>query len=106
MSEFQVGYDLNVWDEGRHNGEEESRWKINVHTLNHLDGSGYQLGDLLADELYLTPAEAQQLTLGFSEEFGGVYGPDLDFFLDPLGFLGIYEDVMPARVKEFVEKYL
>lgn len=101
-----VGYDLNVWDEGLHNGG-ESRWKISVHMLDQLDDGTYQLGDLLEDvEFYLTPEEARQLTLGFSEDLGGVYSSDTDFFLDPLGFMGVYEDVMPDRVREFVSQYL
>jgi hypothetical protein len=102
-----AGYDLNVWDEGRHNGEEDSRWKISVHHLEQLDDGHFQTGDWIEDiEFYFTPEEARQLTLGFSEEFGGVYGPDEDFFIDPSGFLDVFADVMPARVREFVMQYL
>jgi hypothetical protein len=103
---MNVGYDLNVWDEGLHN-DEESRWKISLHYLEEIYDGSLQTGDHIEDvEFYFTPEEAQQLTLGFSPELGGVYGADLDFFIDPAGFLDVYKDVMPARVKEFVEKYL
>jgi hypothetical protein len=87
--------------------EGEPSWQINVHQLMQLDDGTYTMGDLLEGvELVLTPAEVKELTLGFSEDLGGVYCADDDFFLDPLGFMGIYEDVMPARVKEFVSQYL
>lgn len=108
MSEFQVGYDLNVWDEGKHNDPEgPSRWKISVHELEHIDGIGYQTGDWLEDvEFYFTDEEARQLTLGVAEEDGGLYAQDADFFIDPLGFIGVYEDVLNDRIREFVSQYL
>lgn len=101
-----VGYDLNVWDEGLHNGE-ESRWKISVHMLDQLDDGTYQTGDWLEDvEFYFTPAEVRALTLGVAEADGGLYSNDTDFFIDPLGFIGVYEDAMSERVREFVSRYL
>lgn len=106
MGEFQVGFDLNVWDEGLHNGE-ASRWKISVHELDHIDGSGYQTGAWLEDvAFYFTPAEARALTLGVAEADGGLYSSDTDFFIDPLGFMGVYEDAMNDRIREFVSQYL
>jgi hypothetical protein len=99
-------YDFNVWDEGAYNGE-ESRWKIAVHHLNDNGDGTFSTGDWIEDvEFYLTPAEAKQLTLGVSEEDGGLYGCDEDFFIDPAGFRDVYNNAIPERVRKFVEKYI
>lgn len=98
-----VGYDLNVWDEGAHNGESESRWKISVHYM--AEEYGYmRTGDWIEDvEFYFTPEEAKQLTLGVAESNGGLYSSDEDFFIQPEMFLETYGDAVPQRVREFVE---
>lgn len=99
-----VGYDLNVWDEGSHNGEPESRWKISLHYLEEIDDGYVQTGEWIPEvDFYFTPEEAKQLTLGIAEEDGGLYSQDEDFFLQPEVFLEVYGDAVPARVREFVE---
>jgi hypothetical protein len=102
----KVRYDLNVWDEGAHN-DEDSRWKISVHYLDDNGDGTFSTGDWIEDvEFYLTPAEAKQLTLGVSEEDGGLYSCDSDFFIDPDGFLDVYGTAVPDRVRGFVSKYI
>jgi hypothetical protein len=101
-----VGYDLNVWDEGLHN-DRESNWKITVHQLMQLDTGAFATGPVVEGaEFTFTPEEAKQLTLGVAEEDGGLYTWDTDFFIDAVGFVGIYEQHLPERVLEFVEKYM
>jgi len=106
-------YDLNVWNEGWHNldrgveaTEENSRWKISVH---HLDDNGdgtFSTGEWIESiEFYIEPEEAKQMTLGVAESDGGLYGSDEDFFIDPDGFLEVYGDAVPERVREFVERF-
>lgn len=103
---MRVGYDLNVWDEGSHYGG-TSRWKISVHELEQLEDGTYTTGDWLKDvAFYFTPAEARALTLGVAEADGGLYSGDEDFFIDPRGFIGVYEDAMNDRIREFVSQYL
>lgn len=101
----KVLYDLNVWDEGAHNGE-ESRWKISVHYLNDNEDGTYSTGEWIEEiQFYFEPEEVKQLTLGVSEGDGGLYGSDEDFFIDPDGFLEVYGDAVPERVREFIEKF-
>lgn len=98
-----VGYDLNVWDKGEHDGG-ESAWMISLHYLEEIEDGDLQTGDWIEEvTFYFTPEEAKQLTLGVAEEDGGLYGCDEDFFLQPEMFLEVYGDAIPARVREFVE---
>jgi hypothetical protein len=98
-----VGYDLNVWDEGKHNGE-ASRWKISLHYLVEIWDGDLQTGDHIDGvDFYFTPEESKQLTLGVAEEDGGLYIGAEDFFIQPEMFLEVYGDAVSERVREFVE---
>ena len=101
-----VGYDLNVWDRGKHNGGESS-WMISLHYLVEIEDGDLQTGDHIEDvEFYFTPEEAERLTLGVAEEDGGLYDSDEDFFIQPVMFLETYGDAVPDRVRQFVEQYI
>ena len=98
-----VGYDLNVWDEGKHNGE-DSRWKISLHYLVEIEDGDLQTGEWIPEvEFYFTAEEVAQLTLGVAEENGGLYIGAEDFFIQPEMFLEVYGNAVSERVREFVE---
>ena len=103
MADNNVGYDLNVWDKGKHDGG-ESAWMISLHYLVEIDDGGLQTGDYIEEvTFHFTPEEAKQLTFGIAMEDGGHYIGADDFFIQPEMFLEVYGDAVPARVREFVE---
>lgn len=92
-------YDLNIWDRlsWETGGEETGGWVINVYEYDYIGasyGSGRQLDEFT---ITLTPEESKRLTLGWSEDLGGDYCEDEDFWLDKDTFLNTYTDV-PERV--------
>lgn len=100
-----LNYDLNIWDWGMYNtchlseDEQFSQWKISVHNLQQLADGSIQCGDWIEDiDIFITDEEAKQLTLGVSEEDGGYYSQDEDFFMDIDAFFTIYPDI-PDRIK-------
>lgn len=95
-------YDLNIWNEGEYNGEED-RWRISVHELEYATDGHVQCGDHREDlTLNLTDEEVAQLTLGWGKDLGGDYTSDSDFFLDSDSFFDIYRDI-PERVSNFIK---
>jgi hypothetical protein len=89
-------YDLNIWDRrGYETDYVEEGWAIEVYKYNHL-GAPYGSGEYV-ETIYITPAEAKRLTLGWGPDLGGDYTPDPDFWLDKDSFLEMYSDI-PERI--------
>ena len=89
-------YDLNIWDRRGYETEYvEEGWSIEVYKYPYL-GAPYGSGDYV-ETIYITPAEAKRLTLGWGPDLGGDYAPDNDFWLDKDTFLEIYTDI-PERI--------
>jgi hypothetical protein len=96
------GYDLNVWDSGLHN-ETDSQWEITAYHVERTeDYTNFNRLDGFEVRFFLTAEEAHELTLGWGPELGGDYTNDVDFWIDPNGFLDVYKNI-PSRVREFVE---
>lgn len=105
-------YDLNIWDELDYEsgGEDSGGWRIDVYAIqsDYTEEDGWyflgygQSGVMLKDHtIFLTPSEAQELTLGWEKELGGYYTPDPDFWLDKETFLNVYKTI-PERVKSLL----
>ena len=97
-------YDMNIWDKlsWETNGEQTGGWKINFYQYPAL-GAPYGNGPMIEElDFELTPEEAQELTLGWSEDLGGDYCGDDDFFLDVEGFLNTYTSI-PQRLLDHLE---
>jgi len=89
-------YDLNIWDRRGYETEyQEEGWAIECYTYPYL-GAFYGSGEYHST-IYLTPAEAKRLTLGWGTDLGGDYTPDADFWLDKDSFFQTYTDI-PERV--------
>jgi hypothetical protein len=89
-------YDLNIWDRRGYETEyKEEGWAIECYTYPYL-GAFYGSGEYHST-IYLTPAEAKRLTLGWGEDLGGDYCPDSDFWIDKQTFFDTYTDI-PERV--------
>jgi hypothetical protein len=97
-------YDLNIWDKLGYDTEyQEEGWCISVYTIPQHEAS-YGSGEFLAN-IYLAPHEARRLTLGMSEQEGGFYTSDPDFWIDAQTFLDKYTD-MPRRIKRRLSKLM
>jgi hypothetical protein len=106
----ELGYDLNVFDRGGYYydyAEGSAEWVILVHHLELGYDGQLQTGEWIEGiELVLTLEESDQLTLGLNPEQGGKYSNDEDFFIDPAGFLEVYGDAVPDRVRAFVQQFI
>lgn len=94
-------YDMNIWDYLGHETSYEMspKWRIDVHECDeHFDNRS----DMPEQIIYLSDLQAEMLTLGVSEEDGGDYGEDSDFWLDPLTFLAVYKNI-PRKVRRILE---
>ena len=101
-------YDVNIWNEGWHELDhgveatnENSQWKFSFNQIIEdyaSYGSGIERPDL---DIYITQEEADQMTLGLSEEDGGDYAPDSDFWLDSYSILHVYKNV-PQRIVDYL----
>ena len=98
--------DLNIWDKVGYETEyKKEGWVITPYLIPEkgaIFGSGRELEE---KQIVLTRSEAKRLTLGVSEEDGGDYAPDSDFWLDLDGFRSIYKDI-PKRVNAELDKVM
>lgn len=94
-------YDLNVWDWAGHNTNYSiESWRIDLWECDdEYNRQGYDPIKII----YLTKAQAEMLTLGVSEECGGDYCADDDFWIDPAGFLETFRDI-PRKVRRILEE--
>jgi hypothetical protein len=101
-------YDVNIWNEGWHNldrgveaTKENSQWRFSFNEIIEdlaSYGTGMERPEL---DIYITQEEADQMTLGLSEEEGGDYAPDEDFWLDSYSILHVYKNV-PQRIVDYL----
>ena len=94
--------DLNIWDKlGYETDYNQEGWVITPYAVD--DGLPSGIGPFFEEwEIELSEREASRLTLGKSEQDGGDYTPDADFWLDVEGFFDIYKDI-PNRVAREVD---
>ena len=101
-------YDVNIWNRGWHNldrdvepTKENSQWMFSFNEIVE-DYASYGTGKERQElDIYLTQEEADQMTLGLSEEDGGDYAPDEDFWLDSYSILQVYKNV-PQRIVDYL----
>jgi hypothetical protein len=101
-------YDVNIWNQGWHNldrdvepTKENSQWRFSFNEIAE-DYASYGTGKERQElDIYLTQEEADQMTLGLSEEDGGDYAPDEDFWLDSYSILQVYKNV-PQRIVDYL----
>ena len=101
-------YDVNIWNQGWHNldrgveaTKENSQWRFSFNEIIEdlaSYGTGMERPEL---DIYITQEEADQKTLGLSEEEGGDYAPDEDFWLDSYSILHVYKNV-PQRIVDYL----
>lgn len=93
-------YDLNVWDwVGYNTGYFGEGWKIDVYECDE----NFRHNSMPERIIYLNETQAKMLTLGVSEECGGDYCADTDFWIDPATFLETYNDI-PRKVRRYLEE--
>lgn len=93
----EANYDLNVYF---NDYDDSNKWRIIAYKIPSC-GCTDSSSDNEISATDLSDIEAEQLTLGISEEAGGDYGADSDFWLDKYGFLDIYKQV-PQRIKQWL----
>tara|TARA_R110002153_G_scaffold58283_2_gene159882 strand:+ start:156 stop:497 length:342 start_codon:yes stop_codon:yes gene_type:complete len=94
--------DLNIWDKlGYETDYNQEGWVITPYAVD--DDQPFGSGPFFEEwAIELSEREASRLTLGRSEQDGGDYAPDADFWLDIEGFFDIYKDI-PNRVAREVD---
>ena len=92
-------YDLNVFDKlGYETNYQQEGWAILVYACDQ----NFQHEATPEKIIYLNDTQAKMLTLGVSEECGGDYCADDDFWIDPAGFLATFRDI-PRKVRRQLE---
>lgn len=93
-------YDLNIWDWIGHNTNyKQEGWRIDIWECDdEYNRQGYDPIKII----HLTRTQEKMLTLGISEECGGDYGADDDFWIDPGAFFQTYKDI-PRKVRRYLE---
>lgn len=93
-------YDLNVWDWAGHETsyEADPLWRIDVYECDN----EYNHHNQPFQIIWLNKTQAEMLTLGKSPDEGGYYDWDVDFWIDPAGFLDVYKTV-PRKVRRYLE---
>ena len=96
-------YDLNVWDWAGHHTEYKSEpvWRIDVYEC--YDDVHYEHHDKPLHIIWLNKTQAEMLTLGKSPDEGGNYFQDSDFWIDPDGFLDVYNNI-PRKVLRYLSE--
>jgi hypothetical protein len=101
-------FDINVWNRGAYlteglpATEQYDEWVLCPYTIID-DKAGYGYGRELSElNLVLTYKESDELTLGWSQDLGGNYYPDDDFWIDSETFKDTYKD-MPEIVRVWLD---
>lgn len=93
-------YDLNVYDKvGHETGYQQEGWAILVYGCDQ----NFYHEDVPEKIIYLNETQRAMLTLGVSEECGGDYCADDDFWIDPQSFLNTFQNI-PRKVRRILEE--
>lgn len=96
-------YDLNIFDWAGYMTEYKADpvWRIDVYEC--YDDVDYEHHDQPFQIIWLNKLQAEMLTLGVDEGDNGLYGSDSDFWIDPAGFLDVYKNYVPRKVRRYLE---
>ena len=95
-------YDLNVYDKvGYETGYKQEGWAILVYACDQ----NFVYEATPEKIIYLNETQRAMLTLGVSEECGGDYCADDDFWIDPAGFLNTFQNI-PRKVRRQLEEVI
>lgn len=97
-------FDINVFDRAQYNepGCDSHEWLLCPYKLTW-DGDNYSISDEMADlNLVLTLEEARALTLGVSEEDGGDFCNEEDFWIDVNSFKETAKTI-PKSVQSWID---
>lgn len=96
----EPNYDLNIFEAGEYYPELEGYWLAIAYKIQWCGCINSDQSNEVS-RFEITPEEAKQLTLGVSEEAGGDYAQDSDFWLDSNHIPKTYTNI-PARITDWL----